>query len=79
LIGARFSHPFRDSRTSPNTTDFTPEEMHRRPQSDVRVLKLLGSETTQRLDDFALEEQGAYGQLWQGETRAVDDGHWQHG
>jgi alkylation response protein AidB-like acyl-CoA dehydrogenase len=23
--------------------------------------------------------QGAYGQLWNGEARGVDDGHWQHG
>jgi alkylation response protein AidB-like acyl-CoA dehydrogenase len=52
---------------------------HRRPQSDVSVLKLFGSEMTQRLDDFALEIQGAYSQLWNGEVRAVDDAHWQHG
>lgn len=52
---------------------------HRRPQSDVSVLKLYGSELTQRLDDFALEVQGPYGQLWHGDGRAVDDAHWQHG
>jgi len=52
---------------------------HQRPQSDVSVLKLFGSELTQRLDDFALEVQGAYGQLWNGSARLVDDGHWQHG
>jgi alkylation response protein AidB-like acyl-CoA dehydrogenase len=51
---------------------------HQRPQSDVSVLKLFGSEMAQRLDDFALEVQGAYGQLWDGSARLIDDGHWQH-
>lgn len=51
---------------------------HQRPQSDVSVLKLFGSEMTQRLDDFALQVQGPYAQLWNGSLRTIDDGHWQH-
>ncbi len=50
-----------------------------RPQSDVSVLKLYGSELVQRLDDFALGVQGPYAQLWRGAARVVDDGQWQYG
>jgi alkylation response protein AidB-like acyl-CoA dehydrogenase len=50
-----------------------------RPQSDVSVLKLFGSELAQRLEDFALSLQGPYAQLWRGASRAIDDGQWQHG
>jgi alkylation response protein AidB-like acyl-CoA dehydrogenase len=50
-----------------------------RPQSDVSVLKLYGSELLQRLDDFALSVQGPYAQLWRGAPRVVDDGQWQYG
>lgn len=50
-----------------------------RPQSDVSVLKLYGSEFVQRLDDFALSVQGPYAQLWRGAPRVVDDGQWQYG
>jgi alkylation response protein AidB-like acyl-CoA dehydrogenase len=50
-----------------------------RPQSDVSVLKLYGSELVQRLDDFALSVQGPYAQLWRGTPRVVDDGQWQYG
>jgi alkylation response protein AidB-like acyl-CoA dehydrogenase len=50
----------------------------RRPQSDVSVLKLYGSEMVQRLDDFALTLQGPYAQLWRGAPGVVDEGRWQH-
>jgi alkylation response protein AidB-like acyl-CoA dehydrogenase len=50
---------------------------HRRPQSDVSVLKLYGSEMAQRLADFALEVEATYGQLRSGSPRLHDDGHWQ--
>jgi len=50
-----------------------------RPQSDVSVLKLYGSELLQRLDDFALGVQGPYAQLWRGTPQAVEDGQWQYG
>ena len=50
-----------------------------RPQSDVSILKLYGSEMVQRLDDFALGVQGPYAQLWRGAPRVVDDGQWQYG
>lgn len=49
-----------------------------RPQSDVSVLKLYGSEMVQRLDDFALTLQGPYAQLWRGSAHVVDDGQWQY-
>jgi alkylation response protein AidB-like acyl-CoA dehydrogenase len=48
----------------------------RRPPADVSILKLFGSELTQRLDEFALALQGPYAQIWRG-TRAVGDGEWQ--
>lgn len=50
-----------------------------RPQSDVSILKLYGSEMAQRLDDFAVNQQGPYAQLWRGAPRVVDDGQWQYG
>ena len=50
-----------------------------RPQSDVSILKLYGSELVQRLDDFALSVQGPYAQLWRGAPRVADDGQWQYG
>jgi alkylation response protein AidB-like acyl-CoA dehydrogenase len=49
-----------------------------RPQSDVSILKLYGSEMVQQLDDFALAVQGPYAQLWRGTPRTHDDGSWQH-
>ncbi len=49
-----------------------------RPQSDVSVLKLYGSEMVQRLNDFALSVQGPLAQLWRGSARAIDDGQWQY-
>jgi alkylation response protein AidB-like acyl-CoA dehydrogenase len=49
-----------------------------RPQSDVSILKLYGSELVQRLDDFALTAQGPYAQLWSDAARVVDDGRWQY-
>ncbi len=49
-----------------------------RPQSDVSVLKLYGSEMVQRLDDFGLALQGPYAQLWRGTPRVMDDGQWQY-
>lgn len=47
--------------------------------ADVSVLKLYGSEVVQRLQDFALNTQGPYAQLWHGDPRVIDDGRWQHG
>jgi len=49
-----------------------------RPQSDVSILKLFGSEMVQRLDDFGLAVQGTYAQLWRGARGVCDDGYWQH-
>jgi len=49
-----------------------------RPQSDVSILKLYGSEMVQRLDDFALSVQGPYAQLWRGTAHVLDDGQWQY-
>jgi alkylation response protein AidB-like acyl-CoA dehydrogenase len=49
-----------------------------RPQSDVSILKLYGSEMVQRLDDFALTLQGPYAQLWRGAPHLIDDGQWQY-
>lgn len=49
-----------------------------RPQSDVSILKLYGSEMVQRLDDFALSVQGAYAQLWRGAPHVIDEGQWQY-
>ena len=48
-----------------------------RPQSDVSILKLHGSEMVQRLDDFALTLQGPHAQLWRG-PHVLDDGRWQY-
>jgi alkylation response protein AidB-like acyl-CoA dehydrogenase len=50
-----------------------------RPQSDVSILKLYGSEMAQRLEDFAMSVQGPYAQLWRGTPRVIDDGQWQYG
>ncbi|HVO26389.1 MAG TPA: acyl-CoA dehydrogenase family protein [Candidatus Margulisiibacteriota bacterium] len=50
-----------------------------RPQSDVSILKLYGSELVQRLDDFGLSVQGPYAQLWRGTSRVPDEGQWQYG
>jgi len=50
-----------------------------RPQSDVSILKLYGSEMVQRLDDFALTQQGPYAQLWRGTPQVLNDGQWQYG
>jgi alkylation response protein AidB-like acyl-CoA dehydrogenase len=50
-----------------------------RPQSDVSILKLYGSEMVQRLADFGLTQQGAYAQLWRGAPRVINDGQWQYG
>jgi alkylation response protein AidB-like acyl-CoA dehydrogenase len=49
-----------------------------RPQSDVSILKLYGSEMVQRLDDFGLNLQGPYAQLWRGAPHVLNDGHWQY-
>ena len=48
-----------------------------RPQNDVSILKLYGSELVQRLDDFALTLQGPYAQLWRGAPHVIDEGEWQ--
>jgi alkylation response protein AidB-like acyl-CoA dehydrogenase len=49
-----------------------------RPQSDVSILKLYGSEMGQRLADFALSVQGPYAQLWRGGGAIGGDGQWQY-
>ncbi|MBI3784275.1 MAG: acyl-CoA dehydrogenase family protein, partial [Deltaproteobacteria bacterium] len=50
-----------------------------KPQSDVSILKLYGSEMVQRLNDFALNVQGGYAQLWRGAEGVIDEGVWQYG
>jgi alkylation response protein AidB-like acyl-CoA dehydrogenase len=50
-----------------------------RPQSDVSVLTLFGSEVAQRLNDFALSVQGPRAQLWSGDLYALGDGTWSYG
>jgi len=49
-----------------------------RPQSDVSILKLYGSEMVQRLADYGLTTQGPYAQLWNGAPHVINDGHWQY-
>ena len=49
-----------------------------RPQSDVSILKLYGSEMVQRLDDYALNLQGPYAQLWRSTPRVIQEGGWQY-
>jgi len=49
-----------------------------RPQSDVSILKLYGSELVQRLADYGLTSQGPYAQLWNGAPHVINDGHWQY-
>ena len=49
-----------------------------RPPTDVSLLKLFGSEMAQRLDDFALNLQGPFAQLWSGSPRAIEGAVWQH-
>jgi alkylation response protein AidB-like acyl-CoA dehydrogenase len=49
-----------------------------RPQSDVSILKLYGSEMGQRLDDFALNLQGPHAQLWRGAPGVRENGFWQY-
>jgi len=49
-----------------------------RPQSDVSILKLYGSEMVQRLADYGLTSQGPHAQLWNGAPHVIDDGHWQY-
>jgi alkylation response protein AidB-like acyl-CoA dehydrogenase len=49
-----------------------------RPQSDVSILKLYGSEMVQRLDDVGLNQQGPYAQLWRGGQHVIDEGIWQY-
>jgi len=49
-----------------------------RPQSDVSILKLYGSEMGQRLVDFALSVLGPHAQLWRGAPHVVDEGQWQY-
>jgi alkylation response protein AidB-like acyl-CoA dehydrogenase len=49
-----------------------------RPPTDASVLKLFGSELTQRLHDYGLALQGPYAQLSDGGPRVLDDGVWQY-
>jgi alkylation response protein AidB-like acyl-CoA dehydrogenase len=49
-----------------------------RPGTDVSILKLFASELLQRLNDYALNLQGPYAQLWYGAEHALHDGEWQY-
>jgi alkylation response protein AidB-like acyl-CoA dehydrogenase len=49
------------------------------PGPEGSVPKLQWAESNQRLQDLAVEIQGAYGQLYQDEARAPDSGYWQYG
>lgn len=49
------------------------------PGPEGSLSKLLWAETNQRLQELAVEIQGANGQLYEGEERAADCGYWQYG
>jgi alkylation response protein AidB-like acyl-CoA dehydrogenase len=49
------------------------------PGPEGSIPKLQWAETNQRLQELAVELQGAYGQLYQGEEKAPDSAYWQYG
>src|SRR5262245_16807270 len=49
------------------------------PGPEGSLPKLQWAETNQRMQELAVEIQGAYGQLYQGEARAPYDAYWQYG
>lgn len=49
------------------------------PGPEGSIPKLQWADINQRLQDLAVEVQGAYGQLFQGEVRAPAGGYWQYG
>jgi alkylation response protein AidB-like acyl-CoA dehydrogenase len=49
------------------------------PGPEGSVPKLQWAESNQRLQELAVEMQGAFGQLSQGEPAAADDAYWQYG
>lgn len=51
-------------------------EQHR-PTSESSILKLFGSEVTQRVGEFGLALEGPYGLLYDGSKYLRDDGAWQ--
>jgi alkylation response protein AidB-like acyl-CoA dehydrogenase len=49
------------------------------PGPEGSVPKLQWAEMNQRLQELAVEIQGSYGQLYQGEEKAQNGGYWQYG
>lgn len=49
-----------------------------RPMALPLMTKLVGSEWSQRLSDFACELQGWDETLWRGDPKALQEGRWQH-
>jgi alkylation response protein AidB-like acyl-CoA dehydrogenase len=49
------------------------------PGPEGSIPKLQWADINQRLQDLAVEVQGVYGQLFQGEVRVPDGGYWQYG
>ena len=49
------------------------------PGPEGSIPKLQWADINQRLQDLAVEVQGAYGQLYQGEVHTPEGGYWQYG
>lgn len=49
------------------------------PGPEGSLPKLQWAETNQRMQELAVDLQGTYGQLYQGDTHATNDGYWQYG
>ncbi|MGE0681566.1 MAG: acyl-CoA dehydrogenase [Candidatus Binatia bacterium] len=49
------------------------------PGPEGSLPKLQWAETNQRMQELAVDIQGDYGQLYQGDTRVSDDAYWQYG
>lgn len=49
------------------------------PGPEGSLPKLQWAETNQRMQELAVDIQGDYGQLYQGDVRASDDAYWQYG
>jgi len=52
---------------------------HHRPPTESSILKLFGSEATQRAWEFGLSLQGPYGLLYEGSRHLREEGAWQRG